>query len=543
MNTSELLLLAARAGVTFWLDDNRLAYRAPKGRMTDELRGEIILHKTDLIAMLQRNRLDAAYPIAQAPLSEENKGPLASGQERLWLIERSIGASPLYNLHFRLLWKGVLDRRMLALSIRDIVARHAAMRTTFTEFDGTPQAIVSPDAAVELAHLDLRDHSPDAKARTADSFILDHQRTPFDLERGPLMRTAVITLADDDHILLVTQHHIITDGWSLRIFLTELGQGYRARYLGQHASLPEPPLRYSDYARWEHEWRGEQVYQERLAWWKEHLAGLSPLVLRRPQHMQPGAHDYSGAVHEFSISVALASQLKDLAREQHCTLYTVLLTAWAVLLHRHANQYDFAVGTVTSGRDRMEFQKLIGFFANTMVLRCDLSGNPSVVEAIARLRVETQSVFEREVPFADIVMAAGAVRDASLTPLIQAAFMFPNLPIPEFLSPEDASRIGASVMLDARIDGSVEGTTKFDLSLTVQDSNDGISCYLEYAKAQFTASTVQRLGEHFLILLQSIVRNPHETIGRLRLISRQEQRRLLVEWSYPPSPNIRAGGK
>jgi hypothetical protein len=532
MNTSELLWLAARAGVTFWLDDDRLAYRAPRGSMTDELRKEIVLHKADLIAMLQRNRLETAFPIAQIPLSDENEGPLASGQERLWLIERRIGPSSLYNIHFRLLWKGALDREILALNIQDIVARHTAMRTTFTEFYGTPRAIVSPGVAVELAHLDLRDHDPDAKTSAKDGFILDHQRTPFDLERGPLVRTAVITLADDDHILLVTQHHIITDGLSLRVFLTELGQRYLARHLGENVPVPEPLLRYSDFARWEHDRREERIYQEHLAWWKEHLAGLSPLELRRRQQTRPGTRDYSGAVQEFSVSVALASQLNALARDQHCTLYTVLLTAWAIMLHRYANQSDFAIGTVTSGRDRIEFQKLIGFFANTVVLRCDLSGNPSVLEAIERLRVETEAVFEHEVPFADIVKAAGAMGDAGLTPLIQAAFSFPNMPIPDFVSPDDARRIAANVMVDARIDGSVTGTTKFDLCLTVQETNDGFSCYLDCAKTLFSASAIQRLGEHFLILLQSIAQNPHEKIGRLTLMSREEQRQLLVEWNH-----------
>jgi hypothetical protein len=533
LNTSELLILAARAGVTFWLDGDRLAYRAPKGRMTTKLREEVILHKADLIAMLQQNRLDTAFPIPQGSISEENEGPLASGQERLWLIERRIGPSPLHNVHFRLLWKGVLDQEILALSIREIVVRHAALRTTFTEFEGTPRAIVSPDAAVELEHLDLRDHGPDAKASTADSFILDHQRTPFDLEQGPLMRTAVITLADDDHILLVTQHHLITDGWSVMIFLTELGQGYRARCLGQHEPPPAPPLRYSDYVRWQHEWRDEEDYQERLSWWKEHITGLSPLELLSQQRMPPGVHDYNGASQEFSVPAVLSSQLKNLAREQQCTLYTLLLTAWAILLHRYADQDDFAVGTITNGRDRMEFQNLIGFFANTVVLRCDLSGNPSATDAIARVRAETESALEHEVPFADALMAAGAVRDTSLTPLIQAAFMFQGIEIPDILNPEDAPRIAADLMLDGRIDGSVEGTTKFDLSLTIKESHEAIKGYLEYAKAQFSTTAIQRLSEHFLILLESIAQNPHETIGRLKLISKQERRRLLGEWSHP----------
>jgi hypothetical protein len=517
--------------VKFWLDGDRLAYRAPKGGMTARLREEVISHKADLIAMLQRDRLDVVSPISRTALSELNWGPLASGQERLWLIERRTGASPLYNVHFRLQWKGILDREILTLSIRDTVARHAAMRTTFSEFDGAPRATVSPDAAVELVHLDLRGQSPEAQASEAGEFILAHQLAPFDLERGPLMRTAVVTLADDDHILLVTQHHIVTDGWSVGIFLTELVQGYRARCLGQDPVRPEPSLTYLDYVRWQHQWRGEQLYQLRLAWWKEHLAGLAPLELPRDRRIVPGVPDYSGAAEQFSVPAALAARLKDLAGQQQCTLYTVLLTAWAILLHRYASQCDFAVGTVTSGRDRREFQKLIGFFVNTLVVRCDLSGDPSVTQAITRVRVETESVFEREVPFADVVLAAGIARDMSLTPLIQAAFIFGNIPMPDVLNAQDAARISASVRLDSGVGGSVEGMTKFDLALFMRESRGGISGCLEYATAQFDASAIQRLAEHFLTLLHSIVQNPQETVGRLGIISTQERRQILVEWN------------
>lgn len=527
MNTSELLLLAARTGMKFWLDGDKLAYRVPTEGMTDELRKEVILHKADLIAMLRKESVDTASAIPRAPSPEENEWYLSSGQERLWLIERRIGASPLNNLHFRLLWKGLLDREMLAHSLTDIVARHAALRTTITEFDGAPRAVVSSVTAVDLAHLDLRDRSTESRASAAEALILDHQLAPFDIEKGPLMRAAAITLADDDHIILVTQHHLVTDGWSVGIFVTELGQCYRAHYLGQDTLLPDLPVRYSDYARWQHERRAEQPYQERLAWWKEHLTGLPALELPAARRVRTGAPDHRGTAQDLAVPSALAPRLKELARGQHCTLYTVLLTAWAILLHRYTNQCDFAVGTVTSGRDRIELQNLIGFFASTVVLRCDLSGNPSVVDAIARLRAEAESAFEREVQFADVVLTAGAVRDASLAPLVQAAFIFENILIPQIRDHE----IGINVMLDPQIDGSAQGTSKFDLALFIQESRDGIRGCLKYADAQFEPSAFPRVGEHFLALLESIVQNPYEAVGRLGMMSARERQQLLVEWN------------
>jgi len=527
VNTSELLLLAARSGIKFWLDGDKLAYRGPREAMTDELRNEIVLHKADLIAMLQTERLDAASTIQRVPLGEEDGWQLASGQERLWLIEHRIGASPLYNVHFRILWKGLLDRKMLADSISEIMVRHVPLRTTFTEFDGSPRAVVSSATTPDLANLDLRNQHLEAKASAADAFILAHQRTPFDLEKGPLMRAAVITLAGDDHIIVVTQHHLVTDGWSIGIFLTELGQSYRARYLNRNARLPELLVRYSDYARWQHEREAQQPYQERVAWWKEHLAGLSSLELPRARRVQTGAPNYHGIAQELSVPSALTARLKELSRDLHCTLYTVLLTAWATLLHRYSSQSDFAVGTLTNGRDLPELQNLIGFFTNTVLLRCDLSGNPSFVDAVGRLRAETESAFEREVQFADVVLAAGAVRDASLTPLIQAAFIFENIPMPQILDPE----VGIRVMLDLQIDGSAEGTSKFDLALFMQESNDGIRGCVTYADSQFESSVFERICEHFLTLLGSIINNPHETVGRLGIVSMGERRQLLGDWN------------
>jgi len=541
VNTSELLFLAARAGVEFWLDDGRLAYRAPKGAMTSDLRDAVVLHKDELISMLQRARLDAAFPAPRPAATdaagatgatgatEDSESPLASGQSRLWLIERRLGPSPLYNTHFRLLWRGVLDRDILALSIADVCARHAAMRTTFPQVDGLPVAVISQPADVELPHLDLRGLATKTKKNKLNAFAADHQRAPFDMERGPLIRAAVVTADNDDQIVLFTQHHIATDGYSIRIFLSELGDSYRARYLGLKPSRPQPTLRYADYVCWERQRRAEPAYSQRLAWWQEHLAGLPPLVLPHQRH-ELGTGSLSGAVERFSVPVGLTRELKDLASDQQCTLYTVLLTAWAILLHRYASQADFAIGTVTSGRDRPEFQNVIGFFANTVVFRCDLSGNPTTTEAISRLRAETESVFANEVPFADIVMSGGKPHESSLAPLINVAFMFPNLPKPEFLSPGDAQRVGAEVTVDGRVDGSVEGTSKFDLFLTVQESGKGIKGDFEYSTAKFSAATIRRLGEHFRTILASIAENPEERIGRLRLITRQEQSRILAEW-------------
>ncbi|WP_275559746.1 non-ribosomal peptide synthetase, partial [Streptomyces sp. 5-6(2022)] len=531
MTTDELLLALAKADVKLWLDGDRLVYRAAKGAMTRELREQLITHKADLIRLLQQDQATVSAPTARTEAPGDAAQALSSGQERLWLIERLADAGPLYNVHFKLHWKGALDTEILHDALSDIVARHAPLRTTFTEVDGVPRAITSPRAAVEVAHSDVRDHAPEARTGAADEEILAHQRAPFDLAHGPLMRTAVITLADDDHIVLFTQHHIISDGWSIGLFLAELGELYRARHLGEKATLPELPLRYADYVRWQQEQRETPHHAAHVAWWQDHLADLPPLALHRDHPALPGTPDHSGSDHEFVLSAALTRQLKDMAQDQECTLHTVLLAAWAILLHRHAAQDDFAVGLVTSGRDHAEFQNLIGFFANTLALRCDLSGDPTVVEVIRRMSHETEAVLEREIPFADVVAATGAPRDASLTPLIQTAFVFENIPVPDVLSASAPHGLPATVTFDARIGGAVEGTTKFDLSLNMKETSDGISGRIEYANTRFDAATIRRLHEHFVTLLRSMVRTPHEQVGRLELLTAHERHLLLVEWN------------
>lgn len=530
MNTSEILIRAARDGVTFWLDDGRLAYRAPKGKMTSEFRDEIIRQKESLISMLRQGEAAAPRQIEPSTISGEHGHPLSSGQERIWLIERRIGKSALHNVHFRLLWRGLVDRDALWSSVQDIAARHTPLRTTFAEINGAPRAIISPEPAIDLTFLDLTSHEHDAKASATMSFIYDHEHSPFELGRGPLIRTGLITLDEDDHIFLVTQHHIITDGWSVGIFLTELAQSYQAKVLGEKPSIAELPLGYPDYAQWQLELRDDRTYQENTQWWKEHLDGVHPLALRVDNHVHPPIPDHSGATEQFRIPRTLESQLRALAREQECTLYTILLAAWTILLYRHSGQNDFTIGTITSGRDRDEFQRLLGFFANTVVLRCDFSGNPSVIDAISRLRIETKLALEREVQYTDALLTAGAVPGASPNPFIQATFVFENIPMTRALNLKDMHGNEVQITLDPQIDSSVDGTTKFDLSLFVKESYGDVSGCIRYSRAKFCAPAIQRLRERFLMMLKEMIKDPSEQVGRLALLSAEERQKLLIEW-------------
>jgi amino acid adenylation domain-containing protein len=543
-NVSELVSTAGKAGVRFRLDGDRLVADAPPGALTGELRSAIDRYETELTTAVRDSETEAPILPAGGDRTDETEDgnraedgdPLSVGQAGLWLIERSHGASALYNVHFRLCWTGPLDRDVLASCLRGIVARHAALRTRFTDMDGTPRALVSRTADVELGHLDLRGR-PDA-AEVADTVIADQQRTAFDLSAGPLLRAHVITRSDDDHLISVTQHHIITDGWSIGLLLTELLEDYRAAVRGEPLHRPVPALQYADFARWQQSRRDTPAYRQTLDWWGTHLDQLEPLPLRSgPRPV--AAPNRRGATESFEVSAEFTDALRALARSCDCTLYTVLLAAWATVLRRHSGQDDFAVGTITSGRSRAEVQQLMGFFSNTVVLRCDLSGDPAATELIGRLGAETAAAFAHEVPFADVVVAAGAAGGTDLNPLVQAAFIFENAQLTPGAEADLLSGLDARVALEGRIDAAVEGTAKFDLSLIVSEtgaesgaeSGAGLTGLFEYATSAFDAADMVRLRDHFLILLRSLADRPRDPISSFDLIGTAEHRQLTGNFS------------
>ncbi|WP_063733387.1 non-ribosomal peptide synthetase [Streptomyces sp. RTd22] len=538
-NVGELMSAAERAGARLLLDGNgpdgdRLVVDAPPGALTGELRSAIGRYEAELIAALRHGETDT--PILPAGGDPTDDGdPLSAGQAGLWLIERSHGASALYHVHFRLRWTGPLDRDILASCLRGVIARHAALRTRFTDRDGTPRALVSPATDVELGHLDLRGR-PDA-ADAADTAIADQQHTAFDLNTGPLLRALVITRADHDHLISVTQHHIITDGWSIGLLLTELLEDYRAAVLGEPLHRPVPALQYADYARWQQSRRETPAYRRTLDWWDTHLDQLEPLPLGRGgPRSSAAAPSHHGATESFELPAEHADALRDVAKSCDTTLYTVLLAAWAAVLQRHTGQDDFAIGTITSGRARAELERMVGFFSNTVVLRCDLSGDPAATELIGRLGAETSAAFAHEVPFADVVVAtgaAGAAGGSDLNPLVQAAFIFENAQLTPGAEADLLPGLDARAALEGRIDAAVEGTAKFDLSLVVSETGAGLTGLFEYATSTFDPADMVRLRDHFLALLRSLTDRPGDPVSSFDLVGDAERRELTGNSSGP----------
>nr|WP_246357067.1 non-ribosomal peptide synthetase/type I polyketide synthase [Pyxidicoccus fallax] len=522
----EILFAAKARGVMLRVDGENLAFNAPKGALTPELRQAIVEHKAELIAFLKAGDAASRAPILRQPLADTEPGPLAAGQARLWFLDRLVPGSALYNLHFELRMKGVLDVGALRASLSALVERHAMLRAIFPEVEGRPSLVVTPAGTWELPVIDLRGLAPEAREAELRRRSAEHAAGPFDLARGPMMRTTLVSLDTEDHVLLVSQHHIITDGWSSGVFFRDLAELYTAFRAGTRPALPELPVRFSDYARWQETALQGDEEKQAEAWWKETLAALPRLDLPTQRSPAKGP-SYAGDAYSFALPAELSAKLKELAGRESCTLYVTLLTVWASLLHRYTQQADFGIGTATAGRDRNELRELVGFFVNTLVLRCDLSGDPDGVTLMHRLRrVAEDALKHQEVPFDRIVNAAGASRGRDLNPLFRASFVLENVHFPDFNLPGLTCS-----MKTQRADGAVAGTAKFELGLTMIESQGALSATIEYATDLFDAATIERIAGHFRVLAEGLVANPKVRLSQLPLLTEAERRQLLVTWN------------
>ncbi|RKH18898.1 amino acid adenylation domain-containing protein [Corallococcus sp. CA047B] len=466
-------------------------------------------------------------PISRSEQLETEPGPLSAGGARLLVLDRLAPGSALYNIHAGLSMKGALDAGALRRSLNALVTRHPMLRATFPESEGRPGLVISGPALLALPVVDLRDLPLEKRQAELARLSEEHATAPFDLTRGPLVRLTLVALRDAEHVLLLTQHHIITDAWSIGVFARELAELYEGFRTGSPRTLAELPVRYADYVRWQDAWLQGEDARRSVAWWKQKLAGLPRLDFPTPRTPGRGT-THAGDAYAFALPAGLTSALKDLARRESCTLYVALLTAWATLLHRYSHQQaDFGIGTVTAGRDRRELRDVVGFFVNTLVLRCDLSGDPEGSVLMRRLRgVVEGALRHQEVPFDQVVSAVGAPRGQDLNPLFRAGFVLENVPFPELALPG----LTWTPVLQ-RPDGGVPGTAKFDLGLSMVETNGGLSAAIEYATDLFDAATIERMAGHFQRLVEGLVEAPRRRVSELSLLTAGERHRLLSEWN------------
>ncbi|HEY7350647.1 MAG TPA: amino acid adenylation domain-containing protein [Ktedonobacterales bacterium] len=448
--------------------------------------------------------------------------PLSFAQEPLWFIDQLTPGSAAYNLPYALRLSGPLDLAALEQSLQEIVKRHESLRTTFPAIEGRPVQMIASSLQLPFSVVDLRDLEDRARWPRAIQSINEEITRPFDLAQGPLLRTMLFRLTEQEHILLLLMHHIISDGWSVGILVRELTTLYSAFTAGQPSPLPELPIQYADYALWRREWLQGERMEDQLTYWKQQLAD-APAVLDLPtDHPRPAIQTFRGAVHNFRLSRALTEQIQTLSQQEGATIFMTLLAAFNVLLSRYTGQEDIVVGSPIANRNRSEVQELIGYLVTMLVLRTDLSGDPGFRELLKRVRkMALEAYAHHELPFEKLVEALHPERSLSHSPLFQVVIADQNA------APTAVEAAGLSLSsLDVEI-----SMSKFDLTLYIWEEAGSLVGSLEYNIDLFEAATIERMAGHFQTLLQDIAANPDQPLSRLPLLTEAERSQLLVAWN------------
>ncbi|HEX9935694.1 MAG TPA: amino acid adenylation domain-containing protein, partial [Longimicrobium sp.] len=471
------------------------------------------------------------------PVERGRDLPLSFAQQRLWFIDQMGGAGAAYNIPTHQRLQGELDHAALRRALDRIVARHEALRTVFVEVDGDPVQRIAPaeESAFHLVEHDLRGH-PRAGAELR-RVMTEEARAPFDLARDPLIRGRLVRMADDDHVLLITMHHIVSDGWSLEVFTRELGELYAAFQAGGPDPLPALPIQYADYAAWQRKWVDGEVLQAQAEYWSGTLAGAPELLELPTDHARPARQDFSGSAAGIELDAELTAGLKALSRRHGTTLFMTLMAGWAAVLSRLSGQDDVVVGTPTANRGRPEIEGLIGFFANTLALRVDLSGSPAVGEALARVKARAlEAQANQDIPFEQVVDLLQPVRSLAHTPLFQVMFVWQNAPDEQV----ELAGLAQAALGPAPHPGSApepasgpepQGTAKFDLLLALSEAGGRITGGVEYATALFEQATVERWLGYLRRVLEAMVADDTLGVARLPMLAEAERRLVLREWN------------
>jgi amino acid adenylation domain-containing protein len=473
----------------------------------------------------------AARAEGTAIVPVERAGPLALSfaQQRLWFIEQMEGVGATYHIPMPLRLRGELDRGALVRALDRIVARHEALRTTFPTVDGEPVQHIAP---VEESGFRLVEHDLRASADAEDELrrlVQDEADAPFDLAQGPLVRGRLVRMAADDNVLLLTMHHIISDAWSMGVFVSELSTLYGAFRGGETDPLPPLPVQYADYAEWQRRWMEGPVLEAQAEYWTRTLDGAPELLELPTDRPRPAKQDFIGASLKVELDEALTASLRTLSQRHGTTLFMTLLAGWAAVLARLSGQDDVVIGTPSANRGRSEIEDLIGFFVNTLPLRVDLSGAPTVAEALGRVKsLALEAQQNQDIPFEQVVERVHPTRSLSHSPLFQVMFAWQNAPgggleLPGLtqrpLHPAGSGGAPAPV------------AAKFDLSLTLWEHGGGIRGTVDYAAALFEQATVERHVEYLRRVLDEMVADDAKQLHRVDLLSAAERRGVVEEWN------------
>jgi hypothetical protein len=467
-----------------------------------------------LAAQIERSRVEEEVPPPLARVPRDQPLPLSFAQQRLWFLDQFEPNNPLYNIPRTLRMTGALNIDALERSLNEIVQRHESQRTAFTTVNGQPVQVIESSLAIPLPLEDLSGLPENDREGEARRLAAQEALHPFDLTKGPLLRAKLLRLAPEDHVLLLTMHHIVSDAWSAGVFLQELGALYEAFSVGKPSPLPELAIQYADYAAWQRQWLQGRVLEKQLSYWREQLKGAPPVLDLPGDHPRPRVRSFRGSHQLFALSSDLSNDLKRLSQQEGVTIFMTLLAAFQTLLSRYTGQEQIVVGTDVANRTALETERLIGFFINLLPIRTNLSGNPTFHELLARLRdVALGAYAHQDIPFDKLVEELQPERSLSHNPIVQVLFVMQN--IPRLQRELTGLKLSSFEMPITR--------SKFDVAVFMVEREDGLTAHWISSTDLFEPATIRRMANHFERLLRSIVQDPAARLSALEFLSDEEK--------------------
>jgi amino acid adenylation domain-containing protein/FkbM family methyltransferase/non-ribosomal peptide synthase protein (TIGR01720 family) len=488
------------SGLTFWAEDDKLRFRAPQGAMTPSLRQRLAEKKDELLLSIEEHKKYSCTSFAQ---------------QRQWLLHQLETDLTAYNIFSVLRLNGALDIVVLERCFGEVIQRHESLRTTFQIIDGLPVQVISPTPNLPLSIIDLRRVSETERRAESHRLAIDEAWRPFDLSSGPLLRMHLIRLAEEEAVLFLTMHHIISDAWSSGVFIRELVAFYGACSQGRPAALPALSIQYADFAQWQRIWLKGKILDDLLAYWKSQLEG-APAMLELPtDYPRPAVQTYRGAVQRVTLSIDLTKELKLLSHRENGTLFMTLLAAFKILLQRYSGQTDIVVGSPIANRNRAEVENLIGLFLNTLVLRTNLSGDLTFRDLLGRLREVALDAYEhQDLPFEKLVEELEPERDLSRNPLFQVLFVLQN-------APKSSVDFADFSVTPLEID---TGVAMVDLTLEMTENEGGeLVGVMQYNTDLFRTETIVCMLRQFEALLEQITDAPDMPIQAYSLVTPESQ--------------------
>ena len=486
--------------------------------------------KQALLERLMAQETKSAAPQRSIPRRPDRTAPVAlsAAQERLWFLDHLVPGNPAYNMPASFRLTGEILPAALRAALNGIARRHEALRTTFVTLHGQPLQVVAPDLEVELAVVDLSGLEASMREAVSARLAAAESLVPFALAIGPLFRASLLRLHAAEHVLLVTVHHIVSDGWSMGVLFRELESLYGAVLGEGAAALPDLPVQYPDYAEWQRQRLQGSWYEERVTVWRQRLAGAPPVLDLPTDRLRPPVQTYRGQTESLTFPPGLAEELRQGARSRGATLFMSLLTAFAVLLGRWSGNEDIVIGAPVAGRDRKELEPLIGFFLSMLPLRIDLSGSPDFDELLKRVRSAVLDAYgDSEIPFERLLDDLSVERSLSHSPLFQVLFVLQN-------AAASMPRLAGLAVEPFEVN---RATAKLDLQLVVAEHDStGMRAWIEYSTDLFERETIQRMGGHLRELLRGIAGGSDRPIWELPLLSASEEHQALAKWNDTVRP-------